>query len=148
MSCRGECGTWTCFCCYCSTSPKSRHGDRVQSWVQRYEFPAGICLWWPNCHLLLSLIPSTLCTHHFLSRCNVVAFGSTGQLGAVAMDCDRVVFHGEAPQLPYGAPIVSYSQRHSGQQVLPAQVSSGWPWQLTSFDQLWLLNLLTFLYFL
>ncbi|XP_065372418.1 protein artichoke [Calliphora vicina] len=54
-------------------------------------------------------------------RCNVVAFGSTGQLGAVAMDCDRVVFHGEAPQLPYGAPIVSFSQRYSGQQVLPSQ---------------------------
>uniref|UniRef100_A0A1I8Q9R3 LRRCT domain-containing protein n=1 Tax=Stomoxys calcitrans TaxID=35570 RepID=A0A1I8Q9R3_STOCA len=54
-------------------------------------------------------------------RCNVVAFGSTGQLGAVAMDCDRAVFHGEAPQLPYGAPIVSYSQRYSGQQVLPSQ---------------------------
>ncbi|KAM7363550.1 uncharacterized protein ACRADG_000411 isoform 2-T4 [Cochliomyia hominivorax] len=54
-------------------------------------------------------------------RCNVVAFGSTGQLGAVAMDCDRVVFHGEAPQLPYGAPIVSFSQRFSGQQTLPSQ---------------------------
>lgn len=53
----------------------------------------------------------------------MVPFASTGQLGAVAMDCDRVVFHGEAPQLPYGAPIVSYSQRYSGQQVLPSQVS-------------------------
>lgn len=58
-----------------------------------------------------------------LNRCNVVAFGSTGQLGAVAMDCDRVVFHGEAPQLPYGAPIVSFSQRFSGQQTLPSQVN-------------------------
>ncbi|BFF92260.1 protein artichoke [Drosophila madeirensis] len=54
-------------------------------------------------------------------RCNVVPFAATGQLGAVAMDCDRVVFHGDAPQLPYGAPIVSYTQRYSGQQVLPAQ---------------------------
>jgi len=53
----------------------------------------------------------------------VVPFAATGQLGAVAMDCDRVVFHGDAPQLPYGAPIVAYTQRHSGQQVLPAQVS-------------------------
>lgn len=53
----------------------------------------------------------------------MVPFGPTGQLGAVAMDCDRIVFHGEAPQLPYGAPIVSYSQRFSGQQVLPATVS-------------------------
>ncbi|EDW84335.1 uncharacterized protein Dwil_GK13202 [Drosophila willistoni] len=54
-------------------------------------------------------------------RCNVVPFAATGQLGAVAMDCDRVVFHGDAPQLPYGAPIVAYTQRYSGQQVLPAQ---------------------------
>ncbi|EDW58374.1 chaoptin [Drosophila virilis] len=54
-------------------------------------------------------------------RCNVVPFAATGQLGAVAMDCDRVVFHGDAPQLPYGAPIVAYTQRHSGQQTLPAQ---------------------------
>ncbi|KAH8278836.1 hypothetical protein KR018_010218 [Drosophila ironensis] len=54
-------------------------------------------------------------------RCNVVPFAATGQLGAVAMDCDRVVFHGDAPQLPYGAPIVAYTQRHAGQQVLPAQ---------------------------
>ncbi|XP_034488669.1 protein artichoke [Drosophila innubila] len=54
-------------------------------------------------------------------RCNVVPFAATGQLGAVAMDCDRVVFHGDAPQLPYGAPIVAYTQRYSGQQTLPAQ---------------------------
>ncbi|EDV94639.1 protein artichoke [Drosophila grimshawi] len=54
-------------------------------------------------------------------RCNVVPFAATGQLGAVAMDCDHVVFHGDAPQLPYGAPIVVYTQRHSGQQTLPAQ---------------------------
>lgn len=55
-------------------------------------------------------------------RCNVVPFAATGQLGAVAMDCDRVVFAGDAPQLPYGAPIVAYTQRFSGQQTLPAQV--------------------------
>ncbi|EDW16908.2 protein artichoke [Drosophila mojavensis] len=54
-------------------------------------------------------------------RCNVVPFAATGQLGAVAMDCDRVVFHSDAPQLPYGAPIVAYTQRHSGQQTMPAQ---------------------------
>lgn len=62
-------------------------------------------------------------------RCNVVPFAATGQLGAVAMDCDRVVFHGDAPQLPYGAPIVAYTQRHSGQQVLPAQVSVAIEWR-------------------
>lgn len=52
----------------------------------------------------------------------MVPFAATGQLGAVAMDCDRVVFAGDAPQLPYGAPIVAYTQRFSGQQTLPAQV--------------------------
>ncbi|XP_037911298.1 chaoptin isoform X1 [Hermetia illucens] len=57
----------------------------------------------------------------FPCKCNVEPFGPNGQLGAVAMDCDQVVFHGEAPQLPVGAPIISYSQRFSGQQVLPAQ---------------------------
>lgn len=60
-------------------------------------------------------------------RCNVVPFAATGQLGAVAMDCDHVVFAGDAPQLPYGAPIVAYTQRHSGQQTLPAQVGEADP---------------------
>lgn len=58
---------------------------------------------------------------HF--RCNVVPFGPGGPLGAVSMDCDRVVFHEGNPPLPYGAPIISYTQRHSGQHVIPAKVS-------------------------
>lgn len=37
------------------------------------------------------------------------------------MDCDRIVFQGDTPPLPAGAPIISYSQKFSGQQVLPAQ---------------------------
>lgn len=40
------------------------------------------------------------------------------------MDCDRVVFQGESPPIPQAAPIVSFSQRHSGQQTLPTQVCS------------------------
>lgn len=55
-------------------------------------------------------------------RCNVEPFGPKLQLGAVAMDCDRVVFQGESPPIPQGAPIVSFSQRHSGQQTIPTQV--------------------------
>lgn len=55
-------------------------------------------------------------------RCNLETFGSNGQLGAIAMNCDRVVFPGDTPPLPVGAPIISYSQRFSGQQALPANV--------------------------
>lgn len=39
------------------------------------------------------------------------------------MDCDNVVFHTESPILPNGAPIISFSQRYCGQQVLPTQVN-------------------------
>lgn len=57
----------------------------------------------------------------FPCRCNVEPFGPRGQLGAVAMDCDRVVFQGDIPPLPAGAPIIAYSQRYSGQQGLSNQ---------------------------
>ncbi|GBP47928.1 Chaoptin [Eumeta japonica] len=39
----------------------------------------------------------------------------------VIMDCDRVVFNGDYPTLPFGAPIAAFSQRWSGQQTLPSQ---------------------------
>lgn len=42
----------------------------------------------------------------------------------ILMDCDRVVFAGDYPPLPYGAPIVSFSQQWAGQQSLPTQVSN------------------------
>lgn len=38
------------------------------------------------------------------------------------MNCDRVVFPGDYPALPYGAPIISFTQRWAGQQTLPTQV--------------------------
>lgn len=60
----------------------------------------------------------------FPCRCKVEPFGPKLQLGAVAMDCDHVVFQTEGPTIPTGAPIISYSQRYSGQQVLPTQVMS------------------------
>lgn len=40
----------------------------------------------------------------------------------ILMNCDRVVFPGDYPALPYGAPIISYTQRWAGQQTLPTQV--------------------------
>lgn len=55
-------------------------------------------------------------------RCKVEPFGPKSQLGAVSMDCDYVVFHTESPILPNSAPVISFSQRHCGQQVLPTQV--------------------------
>lgn len=58
----------------------------------------------------------------FPCRCKVEPFGPKLQLGAVSMDCDGVVFQTESPILPTGAPIISFSQRYSGQQVLPTQV--------------------------
>lgn len=56
-------------------------------------------------------------------RCKVEPFGPKSELGAVSMDCDNVVFHTESPILPNGAPIISFSQRNCGQQVLPTQVN-------------------------
>lgn len=38
------------------------------------------------------------------------------------MDCDNVVFSNDAPTFPTGAPIISYTQRNSGQQAIPTQV--------------------------
>lgn len=55
-------------------------------------------------------------------RCKVEPFGPKSQLGAVSMDCDHVVFQTESPVLPNNAPIISFSQRYCGQQVLPTQV--------------------------
>lgn len=42
---------------------------------------------------------------------------------SIYVNCDRVVFSGDLPSLPYGAPIVSFSQRWAGHQSLPTQVS-------------------------
>jgi len=38
------------------------------------------------------------------------------------MDCDRVVFQGDSPPMPVGAPIIEFTQRYAGQQSLPTQV--------------------------
>lgn len=43
---------------------------------------------------------------------------------SITVNCDRVVFSSEVPAIPYGAPIVSFSQRWSGYQSLPTQVSN------------------------
>lgn len=77
---------------------------------------AGASTAWQPCPELSTAL-------RFPCRCKVEPFGPRLELGAVAMDCDRVVFQTEAPALPVNAPIISFSQRYSGQQVLPTQVS-------------------------
>lgn len=42
---------------------------------------------------------------------------------SISVNCDRIVFSSEVPSLPYGAPIVSFSQRWAGHQSLPTQVN-------------------------
>lgn len=76
---------------------------------------SGGSLNWQPCPELSSAL-------RYPCRCKVEPFGPKSQLGAVSMDCDYVVFHSESPILPNSAPIVSFSQRHCGQQVLPTQV--------------------------
>lgn len=76
---------------------------------------SGSGLQWRPC-------PELSTSLRFPCRCKVEPFGPKLQLGAVSMDCDNVVFQTESPVLPTGAPIISFSQRYSGQQVLPTQV--------------------------
>lgn len=42
---------------------------------------------------------------------------------SINVNCDRTVFPGDFPAIPYGAPIVAFSQRWVGHQTLPTQVS-------------------------
>lgn len=83
-------------------------------WLCASIVSAGSLSWQP-CPELSSAL-------RYPCRCKVEPFGPKSQLGAVSMDCDYVVFHTESPILPNGAPIISFSQRHCGQQVLPTQV--------------------------
>lgn len=76
---------------------------------------SGGSLSWQPCPELSSAL-------RYPCRCKVEPFGPKSQLGAVSMDCDYVVFHTESPILPNSAPVISFSQRHCGQQVLPTQV--------------------------
>jgi len=55
-------------------------------------------------------------------RCQVEAISVNGQASSIGMDCDRVVFTSDTPQIPHGAPVTTFSQRNSGQQALPTQV--------------------------
>lgn len=76
----------------------------------------GSSLSWQPCPELSSAL-------RYPCRCKVEPFGPKSQQGAVSMDCDNVVFHSESPILPNRAPIISFSQRYCGQQVLPTQVN-------------------------
>lgn len=60
------------------------------------------------------------------SRCKTEQYGSSSAnptTTAISMDCDHVVFHGEFPPIPLATPVISYSQRFSGQQFVPTQVT-------------------------
>ncbi|KAG6441807.1 hypothetical protein O3G_MSEX001967 [Manduca sexta] len=52
----------------------------------------------------------------------------------ILMNCDRVVFAGDFPTLPYGAPIISFTQRWAGQQMLPTQIFSSYGLPLRELD--------------
>lgn len=55
-------------------------------------------------------------------KCQMDQTSLKGPSSSVAMDCDRIVFTSDTPQIPLGAPVSSFSQRNSGQQALPTQV--------------------------
>lgn len=57
-------------------------------------------------------------------RCDVRPTNLLEQGIGVLMDCDQIVFPGEVPVLPHGAPIIGFSQRSSGHQTLPTQMFS------------------------
>ncbi|XP_045483315.1 protein artichoke [Harmonia axyridis] len=53
---------------------------------------------------------------------------------SIYVNCDSVVFSSDLPSLPYGAPIVSFSQRHAGHQALPSQVFASTSMPLRRID--------------
>ncbi|XP_050666828.1 chaoptin isoform X1 [Leptidea sinapis] len=52
----------------------------------------------------------------------------------ILMNCDHVVFPGDYPALPYGAPIISFSQQSAGIQSLPTQIFSSYGLPLKELD--------------
>ncbi|RZF33839.1 hypothetical protein LSTR_LSTR008962 [Laodelphax striatellus] len=67
-------------------------------------------------------------------RCLRISSPSGGpELG---IDCDRTAFPADFPHLPYGAPLVYYTQRHAGLQSLPtpAFTAAGLPVRVLDFS--------------
>lgn len=52
----------------------------------------------------------------------------------IVMDCDRVVFPGDLPSLPYSSTVVAFSQRWVGHQALPTQAFTASSLPLRSLD--------------
>jgi hypothetical protein len=52
----------------------------------------------------------------------------------IVMDCDRVVFPGDLPDLPYSSTVVSFSQRWVGHQALPTQAFTASSLPLRALD--------------
>lgn len=59
----------------------------------------------------------------FPCKCNLETQSSNPDHLELSIDCDGIVFNDDQPQFPYGAPIISYTQRNSGQQKLSLQVT-------------------------
>ncbi|KAK5649920.1 hypothetical protein RI129_000949 [Pyrocoelia pectoralis] len=61
---------------------------------------------------------------HFPCKCSVgpIEAALDGD-PAVSVNCDRIVF-ADFPAIPYGAPVVAYSQKWAGHQSLPIQIFS------------------------
>lgn len=70
--------------------------------------------------------------------------GIGGQKNSVEMDCDRIVFTSDTPQIPLGAPITTFTQRYAGQQALPSQVIRRRNVMMTTWPMHWLVKHKTF----
>lgn len=50
-------------------------------------------------------------------KCRIEDISIDGQSTSIGMNCDHVVFTSDSPQIPKGAPITTFSQRHAGQLI-------------------------------
>ncbi|CAH1727580.1 unnamed protein product [Chironomus riparius] len=66
-------------------------------------------------------------------KCRVEQTEVIGQSTSIGMDCDRIIFTTETPNIPKGAPISAFSQRHSG-QLLPVQTLASSSLPITKLD--------------
>lgn len=108
------------FCSFLSPSFSSSLPEmRAISQLLVFYFLIAIATAWRPCNELSPAL-------RLPCRCKLqqVTTNSGAGLGAVLMDCDNVVFANDAPTFPNGAPIISYTQRNSGQQAIPTQVSN------------------------
>ncbi|KAG5671694.1 hypothetical protein PVAND_001879 [Polypedilum vanderplanki] len=66
-------------------------------------------------------------------KCRIEQIAVNGQSTSIGMDCDRIIFTSESPQIPKGAPISTFTQRYSGQH-LPIQTFATSNLPITKLD--------------